>query len=377
MRATLRSVTTEDPRPTEVSADVLLRRLADVGGSLKLTGLTAEERAAWQRAGKTAQLRLWRVGRTKLIRYSTPDALSFRLVEESTDRPQLGADDPAKHAPWQPPPRKPPPDYSERVVRVPSRIREMHQLVKRVQEAFERLDKFDPFRLGRSYRPESWLPDVPENKRGRVLRIWQAFIDEALYREWRVWEAGHRSSSAVTVDLGRESYPITLLGSHAGLWLRIETGRRGKRDTWSDSPNRRLEEKLGEVFARLNELDREGRAREEQERREAAERARRRELALAQAAREFTEQHRRDTIAQRVEDATLADNVRAYSAALLASADQLEPERAADVGAWATWAAGYADRIDHRRNGAGAPVVPKPTTEDLKHFLRGSDRFLV
>jgi hypothetical protein len=82
----------------------------------------------------------------------------------------------------------------------------------------------------------------------------------------------------------------------------------------------------------------------EAQRQRELEAALRREQAEAKARRQYTEDHRRAAIARRIGEVQFAYDARAYSAALLAAADQLDQPRAEQVRAWARL-----NRSDHPR----------------------------
>lgn len=102
----------------------------------------------------------------------------------------------------------------------------------------------------RAFVPE-WIPDVPRQKTGRMLRIWQAILDEARFRGYRVRVGGQRGGEHVTIEAGRDEIRLTSGGTQNGLWLRLhpeEGYRRQKNTSWSDTEDRPLEQQLGAMF---------------------------------------------------------------------------------------------------------------------------------
>jgi hypothetical protein len=176
------------------------------------------------------------------------------------------------------------------------------------------------------------------------------------------------------VRIGRDDFPLALYGERGkSLTLRIterHPQRRRGYDSWTDSEDDPLHKKLGEIFTHIERwADLLIRQREAEHRREL-EVQQRREQAEAEARRQFAEDHRRTVIARRLAEVRLTDDVRAYSAALLAAADKLDDEsRAEQVRAWARWASEHADRMDPRRTWEGMPKTPKPSHDELRPYL--------
>jgi hypothetical protein len=110
--------------------------------------------------------------------------------------------------------------------------------------------------------------------------------------------------------------------------------------------------------------------RREEEDRQAAERQRRWEAAMAKARKQFAEQHRKNALRERIDEAREAEDIRAYAAALRSSAETVDLPRD-DVIAWATWAQIYADEIGPVRNRAGTPATPEPGRDNLAPYLNG------
>jgi hypothetical protein len=209
-----------------------------------------------------------------------------------------------------------------------------------------------------------------------MRRIWQAIINEAVFRSYSVRLAHNRREvydrGKLIVEIGQDEFPLELYGDpKVPLRLRIaerHPSRRRGYDTWTDTPERPLHKSLGEVFTHIERwADLLINQRAEQERRANEERRRRDEL-IAEASRQFAEDHRRNVIEQRLADVRFADDARAYSDALDAAAANLGLPRADEVRAWASWARDHADRVDPRRTLTGTPAVPKPNRDDLERY---------
>jgi hypothetical protein len=219
-----------------------------------------------------------------------------------------------------------------------------------------------------------WIPDVPRQKIGRTLRIWQAILDETAFRGYEVWVRGRRGGEYLTIEAGRDEFILVTGGTQNGLWLRLhpDERRHSRKDpSWSDTESRPLEQQLAAMFDCLELMIKAAVERREEEIRQATERRRRWEAAMAAAQDQFAEAHRSDTLRERIEEAAEAEDIRAYAAALRGSAERVDPSRQKDVIAWATWAKTYADEADPVRNCAGMPVTPKPQPDDLTPYLRG------
>ena len=90
---------------------------------------------------------------------------------------------------------------------------------------------------------------------------------------------------------------------------------------------------------------------------------------MAAANQAFVEQHRRDTLDERLGATHYAADVRAYAAALAERATALPMARREQVLAWAAWAGTYADQIDPTITLPGMPATPKPAPDQLRPFL--------
>jgi hypothetical protein len=362
-----------------VTPEEVLERVAAAGGHLVLNDLDVDELAEWRHAARVAQLRLWRTGSARLRRWTQGTTLGISVIDPS--------------APPKPPrtkgsaTRKRPDvevsggrqDFTGRTVRVPSRLPvDPDPLVVEMKEGMERrdADRWRPY--GQRAFVREWIPDVPRQKSGRMLRIWQGIVDEATFRGYRVRVGGDRGTH-VAIVAGRDEFAATSGGTQHGLWLRLrpdpapyEHGAPRSRDVhWSDSPEQPLELQLGSLFDRLEKMIQAVVEWREEEARQAAERRRCWKIAMAEARAQFAEQHRRDTLQQRIDMAAEVDHIHAYCAALRAAAKHADPSRREDILAWAGWAATYADEVDPIPTRAGMPAQPTPQPDDLSPYLHG------
>jgi len=150
-------------------------------------------------------------------------------------------------------------------------------------------------------------------------------------------------------------------------------GHRGRPRRWADRQRWRLDDKLpdilGEIRTRAKVDEDQHAARERAE----ADRRRQWEQAVAHAKQRFAEDQRVEALTGQLADWQRAAAARAYAQVLRASiAAEPDPERAADVAAWAEWITGYADRIDPTRRHRLLPAPPTdPTAEQLRPYLKG------
>ncbi|MGH3758435.1 hypothetical protein [Actinophytocola sp.] len=365
----------DDSSAVHVTAEEVLERAAAAGGHLLLKGLSREELLAWRHAARVAQLRLWRVGTARLQKWTDGDSLRI-VVTDPTAKPAdckvaTTAANPVAEGKREP---RAPEDLLGRAVRVPAKLpAQPYPLVEALRKGLEARER-DWWRAEwQRSRVEDWIPDVPRQKKGRVLRILQAIIAEAEFRGYRVRKAGHVRDGYLEISIGwDDEFPFTFGGTTHGLWLRLQPpGRRVRALTWSDTKTEPVERQLGKFFDQVEHLRAAAEERREEERRRTEDRRRRWEDAMATARRKYAEQHREQTLRKRIENADLSDDIRAYSAALLDRAAALDGDRREDVRAWAEWVATYADRVDPRCDPEGMPTTPKPSPDELSPYLRG------
>ena len=157
----------------------LLAQVAAAGGHLVLDDLAADDLAAWRHAAKVAQLRLWRAGSARLTKWTSGNALRISVIDpaappEAKHETKLAERVPESHH------RD---DFMGRAVRVPSKLpKDLHPVVRQMQQGMARRDaeRCLPYH-SRSFVPD-WIPDVPRQKASRMLRIWQAIVDETVPR---------------------------------------------------------------------------------------------------------------------------------------------------------------------------------------------------
>lgn len=348
-----------------------MERVRDAGGHLQLVGLDEEELAAWRRASKIVQLRMLRAGHERLRRRSGPGRLTLYLTR--TDIPPPRARPPAaRQAVAVAVPRTA--EFLGRRVRVPARVTAPDPLLAELEASLDWPERSMRLRWG------GWDPVSPRCPVQRMRRIWQGIVNEARHRGYSVRvthdRRDHTDRGQLVLTIGRDEFPLSLYGDRRTT-LQLSTPasrptRRRRLDTWTDGQDgRRLETVLGEVFTHLErraEILIEERA--QQQRRQDEIRAAE-DRRVAAAVLRFAEQERRTTVTHRLAAAQLADDARAYAAALLDAATGLEPVRAAAVAEWAQWASHYADRTDPRRTLTEMPAPRTPTREELRPYLHG------
>jgi len=377
------SPTRVDPRrPVEdITPEWVLEQVRHAGGELRLVDLDAADLAAWRRAAKVAQLRLLRVGRQRLHRWTGDGGLTLKLgllPEPDAD------DDELTHTEIEqmlrvstPPPVLPrPAELRGRRVPIPSKEASTDP---RGEELIRALQRQDQRLYGVRYQFMARKKPIV-----RMRRLWQAIINEARYRGYEVYvRQEHRDpydAGSLIVRIGRDDCKIKVYGDTVTpLSLRIETDppqRRRRDDVWTDTDGVSVEQCLGDVFTRIEEH-----AEQQIEHRAAVERRaeqqqQARRAAEAEARREFAEDHRRRVIAQRINDTRYADDVRAYSRALRDRVERAPEDRREDVLAWAAWAEQYADSIDPRCTLAATPATPEPDRADLRPYLGAYAHYL-
>jgi hypothetical protein len=369
------------PAPTQarlpaqdITPEWVLEQLRRAGGQLRLVGLDAAELAAWRRSAKVAQLRLLRVGRQRLYRWAGDGELTLKLgllPEPDADDDDTLTDEEIEHVLRA---REPPPvvprtaEFRDRHVPLPSKAASTDPLV---QELLQALDRQERRLYGYHYQIMARRKPVV-----RMRRLWQAIINEARFRGYTVHVSqNHRDAydaGGLVVRIGPDDCKIHLDGDTVTpLRLRVSTDppqRRDRGDAWTDADGVSVEQRLGEVFTRIEQL-----AEQQIEQREAQrcrdERQRQARLAAETRARQaFAEDHRRRVIAQRIEEVRYTDDVRAYGQRLRAAVGRAPEGRRDAVRAWAQWAEQYAESIDPRCTLAGAPVVPDPDWSQLRSY---------
>jgi hypothetical protein len=357
----------------EITPELVIERVRAAGGRLAVEDVDEEESAAWRHASKVAYLRLLRVGHERLHRSSRPGSLHLYLERIDQTPPEPDPEElAARRRDWTPKPVRPrTAEFLGRVVPVPSKVTNPHPLVEQLVDGLHLPDRL-------IYGPDySWRAPRRGYPLVKMRRIWQAIINEAKFRGYSVdfeRERGNYDHGKLVVRIDWDAFPLALYGGRGKpLTLRIterHPQRRRGYDSWTDSADDPLHKKLGEVFTHIERwADLLVQQREAEHRREL-EAQRRREQAVAEARRQFAEDHRRTVIARRLAEVTFADDARAYSAALLAAADNLDDQpRAEQVRAWARWVGEHADRVDPRHTREGMPTTPKPSHDELRAYL--------
>lgn len=356
----------------EITPEEVIERVRAAGGRLSLEGIDDGELTAWRHASKVAYLRLLRAGHERLHRTSRPGSLHLYLERVDEKPPEPDPEELAARmrelAPKPVLPRTS--EFLGRVVPVPSKVAKPHPLVEQLVDGLHASDR-------RIYGPDySWRTPRHQYPLGKMRRIWQAIINEAEFRGYSVHverDRGYYDHGKLVVRIGWDDFPLSLYGTRGKpLTLRMterHPHRRRGYDSWADSDDDPLHKKLGEVFTFIERWADLLVQQREAERRRTLEARRRREQAEAEALDRFAEDHRRTVIVRRLTEVQFAEDARAYGAALLAAADELDPPRADQVRAWAQWVCEHADRIDPRRTLAGTPETPKPTHDELRPYL--------
>jgi hypothetical protein len=174
--------------------------------------------------------------------------------------------------------------------------------------------------------------------------------------------------------------------------LRIELtgygGREGRSCRWTDGQRATLDEKLPDVLVEIEIRAAEDTHRERERHRQEAEEQRRREMAIERATERFIEADRVRHLVEQVDRWALAARARAYVTAMQAiiearaakaatthgdSGEQAEREVTA-AQEWLDWAERYVVGLDPLAGRLAIPTPPEPTPEELRPFLRRTDR---
>jgi hypothetical protein len=182
-----------------------------------LTDLDADELAAWRHAARVAQLRLWRTGSARLRKWTSGTSLRITVTDPSAPPKPSAAKDTAKQQRQDEDASDRHPDFIGRAVRVPLKVPvDPHPLVVEMRDGMARrgADRWRPYGH-RGYVPD-WIPDVPRQTSGRMLRIWQGILDETAFRGYRVMVDGQRRAHVV-IEANQAAFAVT----QQGLWLRL------------------------------------------------------------------------------------------------------------------------------------------------------------
>jgi hypothetical protein len=172
----------------------VLERVASAGGHLRLTNLEVSELAAWRHAARAAQLRLWRTGSARLRRRTNGTTLWIPVTGPSASpKPTV-----AKEAAERDRREGTPPTDAGILPAGPFGCRQSClfspiPLIVETREGMARrdADRWRPY--GHRVFVQDWIPDVPRQKTGRMLRIWQGIVDEAAFRD-----GGRRSGAGIS-----------------------------------------------------------------------------------------------------------------------------------------------------------------------------------
>jgi hypothetical protein len=141
-------------------------------------------------------------------------------------------------------------------------------------------------------------------------------------------------------------------------------GHSRRQTSWGDRKRWKLDDRLGQVLRELETQAVEAEERRLAREREAAERQRQWEAAMANAERRFVEEHQLAVLRRRVQAWQEADAIRAYCDAVEARHDQAATQP--DTAAWLQLAREHADRLQRLPT---MPADPEISKEDLKPYL--------
>ncbi|MBR7828179.1 hypothetical protein KDK95_17815 [Actinospica sp. MGRD01-02] len=199
----------------------------------------------------------------------------------------------------------------------------------------------------------------------RALRVLNVILIEAEARGHTIRAPSpvDRPHTVGIVVFGHE-YRI-LLVEHGGiLTLKLDGVYSGRR-VWVDGKRTRLEQKLTDVFARLEEHA--GQAERRRQEREhlarEAEIMRQTEIARYRAA--YARDYAIGVLREHAAAWHLAEQIRALCARVQRTAD--EPDQV-DTARWITWALGHADHIDPTRQALTIPDIPEPSADELHRY---------
>lgn len=357
-------------RQVHVAPEDLLGMVRTAGGSLTIPDPPPKVRAAWRRAIYAAR-RSEALGGAQLM-YTGRDKGDIRIWLPSHAGPDTTLAEtasrtaPAVHIPEVP------------VIVVPERLpAALHPVVVLVQD-----------------NPN--LVQVTRMLLPRVLSILQAIATESQQRGYDLIVSTVRGRHRLSVDAGgfrcelriRETNekgkgqrPAVLTRCDrrpepvpSGL-LQLALGRRGS--TWTDGKRAKIEDRLGEVLAALDQKVTAYRLRCARQQREEAERHDQWEHAMADARALFRFEYRRDYLLGQHNAWRLADSLRQFCAVMDAAITAANPEsRQPATREWTTWLMRYADSIDPLQ----APEIfasftfdPASSPEDLEPYLDGWD----
>ena len=319
-------------------AAALVARVQEAGGSLQFTGLDTDSRATLRgtiQAAIRAGHRLHYTGRLHgdlVITMATPPA--SRAEPTASARTKTST--------------------------TRSFVRRTHPLVAELRTlaaaAANSGTKADPR-----------LPPVSRRVLPRALRLLNLLFIQAESRGHSIRSPPPTANCphAASVLVHGHAYAIVLVEYGGILTLKLDGVHTGRR-VWVDGTRTRLEQKLGDVLACLEERAREA----EQRRREREQLAREQEIA-----REAERSHYRAAYAHDYATGVLREQVEAWQLAeqiraLCTHVQQHIDENTASLGAqqWVDWAREHAEHLDPARRTLTVPAIPEPTTRDLDRY---------
>lgn len=342
----------------EVSAESLIERLAGNNGRFEAVG-RPEVLDRWVAAGRRAR-------RLSLI----PDG--FRL---EVHRRHLRA-------------------YFSLVPGAHPMSREHHESIEPISVP-ERLNKLHP--VVQSLRDGSDLA-ISKPARIRALRIIQGLVVAAEARGHSI----HSGSGeyACAIELRRHQFGVRIREQHDRIphiptaterresdrnrWIRIPdfdpipSGRltieldrtwSGRQYRWADGKRLQVEDRLGHLLAEIEVRALQADEREAEAERRRLERAQQWKMAMDRAKSDFREHARSTVLSDQASSWLYASRLRDYCAALEV---KISDSSAVDgTVEWIEWARSFADSVDPVSNVPTMPVIPEPSSEDLRPFLHG------
>lgn len=216
--------------------------------------------------------------------------------------------------------------------------------------------------------PDARLPFVSRAALPRALRVLQLLFTQAEQRGHMVRAVNRsdrrRAHGFHLIVYGHE-YPITVTEYHGVLMLKLD-GLFGGRRAWGDGVRVRLERKIADVLASLEE-----RAEQAEQRRRAREHAARehakiREAENARHYAAFAYDYTTGVLREQTEAWRLADEIRAMCAQI---GEHIAHGTAPAANhAWLVWAQAHADLLDPTTRTLTIPQIPTPKPADLARY---------
>ena len=263
-------------------------------------------------------------------------------------------------------------DVARRPVPVPARIAKYHSVAAAFRDN-KRRHELTGTLLSRAVRVVHALA-VEVERRGHQITPMRSNRNPYGYDSW----ACRHADVVITVNGHPQCLRVFEEGRNSAnpgrLKIEIAGGyRRDHRSTcWADRASWTLEDKLPDVLREVEIRAAEDEYRRLEKEREAAERARQWEQAMAAARLELIEAHRADVLTTQAAKWEQARRLRDYITAMEHLAKQIgDPDRQEAATQWIDWARQYAEWVDPLNNALTMPPPPQPTAEALRPYLHG------